>query len=355
MKSNQDDAVEINALDRTISYFFANAGNMIKFGPLGIGFLLFLIYFCQNNFFPSFDLFSLASLLLAAFAIGLAAYLVLAFGIAAPGFFWFDAFANDRDVREELEYSNKWRSINKDAERLKYLGGVYFFLPLLLCNFFFLWAATSDFFDGDLRGTLSVMGPLVLFLLLGFGLKITYQLGVFSVVKYVITSFFSVMLAGVVNLVLIVMVVKAHFETADDAVQMLAAVGGTLILAILFFGSAIAGLKHFRYTVFFSALFSVLVSIVVGAWLVLPGKIVQILGIGNYVATEVVLNNGACEEFRVAFDGIVDDKCVINDVRIIWSLGEIYRLEISHDTSKAVMIVPSGSVSAISILQDKDA
>src|SRR5690606_16453530 len=74
LKSNQDDAVEINALDRTISYLFANAGNMIKFGPLGIGFLLFLIYFCQNNFFPGFDLFSLASLLLAAFAIGLAAY-----------------------------------------------------------------------------------------------------------------------------------------------------------------------------------------------------------------------------------------------------------------------------------------
>lgn len=349
MKSKSDRSSEIDGIDIAIGYFFKKSSALIKFGPLAVGFLIFLIYFCQNNFFPSFDVFSLTSLLLAAFVIGLAAYLVLVFGIAAPGFFWFDTFVKDSQVKEELEYSRVWRFGCKNNENLRRIGRIYFFLPLLFFNLFFLWVATADYVDGDLKAVVSVVVFIIVILLSATELGVVYKLGFGSLVKYAMATFVSVFLSSVVNIIVILIVVKAHAEAADESVQMLIAVGSTIGLALVFFVSAIAGLTSYRYTVVFSAIFAILLSLIVGAWAVLPKNIIRILGIGNYSASEVVLNDDACKDIMAVFKEQVSDGCVIRDAKIIWSLGETYRLEILIASSRRVISIPSSSIAAITV------
>ncbi|WP_313007901.1 hypothetical protein [Stutzerimonas nitrititolerans] len=350
LKSKPDGASETDGIDSAIEYIFKRSGSLLKFGPLAVGFLIFLIYFCQNNFFPSFDIFSLTSLLLAAFVIGLAAYLVLVFGIAAPGFFWFDTFVKDSRVNEELEYSGTWRSSRRNNENLRILGRVYFFLPLLFCNLFFLWVATTRYVDDDLKAVVSFIVLVFVCLAAAAELRKIYELGFGSIAKYVMTTFFSIFLSSVVNIVVVLIILKAHAETADESVQILIAVGGTVGLACVFFVSAIAGLTNYKYTIFFSALFAILLSLIAGAWAVLPENIIRILGIGNYPASEVVLNEGACKDMASVLKELVSDDCVINDAKIIWSLGETYRIEMSGDVSQKVISLPSSSVGAILVL-----
>lgn len=347
MKDKLDNSSKAEGVGGVIEYILSKSNILFKSVPLAVGFLIFLIYFCQNNFFPSFDVFSLTSLLIAAFVIGLAAYLVLVFGIAAPGFFWFDTFAQDSQVKEELEYSSKWRSSYRNNENYRVLGRIYLFLPLLFCNLFFLWMITSGCFDYTWQAALSVFIPFTLCLLAAAELRRDYLLGFGSVIKYVITTFFSIFLSSAVNMIVILMVMKAHFETADNAVQMLVAVVTTVALVVAFFVTAIAGLTHYKYTVLFSALFAILFTIIIGAWATFPKNIVKMLGIGNYAASEVLLKGEACKEMTAAFKEFISDKCVIKEANVVWSLGETYRLQVSSNASHKVISLPSASIAAI--------
>lgn len=345
----QESKAQSDGVDNAIDYVYKNSAKFLRYGPPAIGFLLFLIYFCQNNFFPSFDVFSLTSLLLAAFIIGLLAYLVLAFGIAAPGYFWFDTFVKDRHVKEDLEYSDKWRVSCKDNRNMRDFGRIYFFLPLLFSNLFFLWVATTSYVDGALRAFVSIVVPVALCVGAAVELKKIYRFSFGNTAKYVLATLFSIFISSVVNIIVIIMVVKAHAGTADDSIQMFVGVVATILLSVVFFISAIAGLTSYKYTLFFSALFAILFSLIVGAWATLPKNIVKLLGVGNYVASEVVLTGSACREISNVLREIVDSDCVIKDVKIIWSLGEMHRLEVSRDSSPVVVSIPSSSVSAVLI------
>ncbi len=352
-KVKVDGSSEVDRINGVTEFFFDKSSYLIKFGPLAIGFLIFLIYFCQNNFFPSFDFFSLTSLLLAAFVIGLAAYLVLVFGIAAPGFFWFDTFVKDRQVSDELGYSNLWRSACKSHQNFRMLGRAYFLLPLLFFNLFFIWVLTADYIGSGLKGVVSIAVLFFLTIICAVEIRVVYELSFGSLVKYVVVTLFSIFISCFINFLVVLIIVKAHAESADDSIQMLLAVGVTIALSLVFFVSAISGLTSHKYTVFFGALFAILFSLIAGAWAVLPKNIIRILGVGNYVAEEVVLDKDACSDFKVTFEGVVGDECVIRNAKIIWSLGEMYRLELPVVAPRKVISIPSGSVAAIATLEEE--
>lgn len=344
MENPQSAPQTVDSLDKLARTIRENLASIIKTAPAVIGFSLFLIYFCENQFFPSFDLFSLGSLLIAASVLGLIVFTTLTIGVSAPGLMWIDIFLKDKDVRDEFEYELSKESKKRSKQELEIIR-TYFFLPAMLCAFTYIHAILSEIS----YAVYLFAAPLGLCVVLAISLRLKYHLSTSSLVKYVLASLTSYSVASVTSLLFVVFFLKARFPTEPDHIQILIAVALTLLMITAFTICAISfhNLKH-SHTIFFSMLFAFTLSIFSNTWIMLPGGIAKILGIGNYIASEINASGKACKIQSIPWQSHNEELCKLTNTKVVWSLGDTYRLRIQNkDIIKDISISATDIVSLI--------
>lgn len=329
---------QADSLDRVIELISSNLKGILKTVPIAIGFSLFLIYFCQHHFFPSFDLFSLGSLLISAAILGLLVFLLISIGISLPGWFWVDIFLKDKEVNEDFLYHFKEEDI-KDKAQLEIVRQ-YFFWPALFYSALNIILITTDNTEA-----IYIFGSLVLVCLTLAGtLWRRYKLSASSLIKFTIASSLTYVFASFISLGFCILGLKEHFEGASDIEELLAAIVITSALISTFTVCAISfnNLKH-SHTIFFSMLFAFFLSFANNIWFTIPGKIVNLLGIGNYIASEIHVNGKPCEISSIKWKSNNNGTCTLKNTKIIWSLGDLYRIrEGTTDIS-----IPSQNITTI--------
>ena len=82
----------------------------------------------------------------------------------------------------------------------------------------------------------------------------------------------------------------------------------------------------------FSLFFALLLAGYSGVLTTLPETMVKTLGLGNYQAKAIVLDASYCakEQARVL---PTNDQCVLQDVQVVWSLGEAFVLRLADGST----------------------
>src|SRR5690606_14484694 len=144
------------------------------------GFLIYFSYFQQNRFFPSFDLFSFSSLLLAAFIFATLLLAVLTILIATPGWLIFNLFLNTKDIKEEILYALPYLAKDKQSKKLELLRlSVLWPLTTTTAIQLAIILSTPDFFIGTM-----LIAPALISLLAGINLQIRFNLNKYSFFIY---------------------------------------------------------------------------------------------------------------------------------------------------------------------------
>lgn len=337
-----------DSLDNLIRVIRANLKSIIKVAPITIGFSLFLIYFCKYQFFPSFDLFSLGSLLISASVLGLAVFLAITLGTCIPGLLWADVFFKDKEVREELGY---FLPKDEKKERLANTTFIrsYFLWPSTLCSCTIIYVLVSD---NDYASYFIAL-PLLTCLALALELSSRYELSGTSLVKFILASMMAYTLATIISLAVGMFSVKTHLPGGSDFSQIMLLILITLTMNIVFATCAISlqNLKNSQ-TIFFSTLFSLLLSFGNNLWGVLPEGIAKILGVGNYIAQEIHISGEPCEIKIIPWKQDENGLCTLENTKIIWSLGDTYRIRIPINEKLVDVSIPTGDV--ISVIKSVD-
>lgn len=343
MESTTPNEKQIESLDTLIKLLRSNIKTILKTGPVTIGFTLFLIYFCQNQFFPSFDLFSLGSLLIAASIFGLGVFTLISLGISAPGLFWVDIFLKDREVDDDFSYSFAGNEETKKKSQLAIVR-CYFLLPVTLCGLLNIYLIISD----NVHGAYFFGAPLAICILLAIGLKFERKLSASSLFKFVLASTLAFGFANLVSLIFCILAIKAHAPNATSIEETAIAVSVTLAMSMTFSvcAASFKNIKH-SHTIFFSMLFAFFLSMISNIWLTLPESIVKILGIGNYTALEIHFNGEPCKVESIEWSTKNEDTCSLNNAKIIWSLGDTYRIRTKANNAEIDLNIPAKHITTI--------
>ncbi|MGP0171726.1 hypothetical protein ACSVIJ_07565 [Pseudomonas sp. NCHU5208] len=344
MDNLQPNQEGFDSLDKLSLVVKRNLKSIIKSAPAIIGFSLFLIYFCENHFFPSFDIFSLGSLLIAASILGLLVFATLTFGISMPGLMWTDIFLKDKEVSNEFKYYLPKDNKRKLSQAQLRIIRVYFFLPATLCAYINIYAITSN---SD-YALYSFAAPVAVCLALATCLKLEYRLSAPSLLKFVLASLISYSLASIISLLFVVISLKGHFPDAPEHLQIILALIVTLAMNVTFTVCAISfqNLKY-SHTIFFSMLFAFFLSFISNMWFTLPGGIAKTLGIGNYTATEIHVSGDPCKIKSIPWENNNDQSCTLINAKVVWSLGDTHRIkaynkDISLPTKNIISVIKEG-------------
>ena len=329
---------QTDSLDRFIELISSNLKTILKTVPIAIGFSLFLIYFCQYHFFPSFDLFSLGSLLISAAILGLLVFLLITLGISLPGWFWVDIFLKDKEVNDDFLYHFKTEDTQNKAQLE--IVRQYFFWPTLFYSILNIILITG----GNAKAIFVFGIPVAACLLLALTLRLRYRLSIASLAKFTIASSLTYAFASFISLGFCVLGIKEHFHGASDTEELLAAIAITFVLITTFTVCAISfsNLKH-THTIFFSMLFAFFLSFANNIWFTIPEKIVNLLGIGNYTANEIHINGKPCEISSIDWESNNNGSCILKNAKVIWSLGDLYRIR----SDATDISIPSHSITTI--------
>lgn len=342
MNMQTTDVEEMDAFDRFVDsadrFFRRYLGHLVRWLPPAIGFLLFLAYFTRNHFYPSFDLFQFSSLLLSAAAIGFVFVGALTLGIAAPGLILVHWFASDIRYKGLLRHRG-----GSDKQRDRHALQL-----LLLC--FVLPCAVASLVSSALLLTLgSSMLPLHLIapalIALGFGIAIQLH---FALPKWSFLHYFwagSLALLIVNALALGVLSFTSTLGWVPAVFQPAAITATLLIISVvtgLFTAAAFGSLKT---SLSFSVPIALAFALYSGALSGMPERVMGWLGLGNYKASEIVLDAEYCQPNppeRLSLDA----RCVMKDAQVVWSLGESLVVRVAGEKELQVQI-PSRYVKAI--------
>lgn len=329
-----------------IAHMWQVAIMLVKIAPLFFGFLIFLIYFCQNNFFPSFDLFSLASLLVAALVIGLMTFFVLVLGLAAPGFIWVGLFLRENDAADYFSSRIRAKQEISPIGSIARLAGMYFLLPLLILN-----AATVLIFYGSVYFAAVKWSYLVVLAVLlcifTILMKRRYETPHVISVGYTIYTLMAILLGNVVSLFVVAAIIKGLAAEQSEPVQIFVGLSMMLVMPLVFFIIAMAGYEARKNWLILSSLSALLFALMSGAMGTMPGVITRVLGTGNYIAIGLVFDEPTCERLKAIEQDVLGNDCVWRDVKVIWSLGDVHRLEYgSEEHGFRAINVPSDAVIA---------
>ncbi|MDU9414424.1 hypothetical protein [Pseudomonas sp. zfem005] len=354
MKNPDTNEATIDAIEKLISLIKENIGALLKTVPIAVGFTLFLIYFCQNHFFPSFDIFSLGSLLISAFIFGAAVFFIIALCISFPAFFWVDSFFKNKDIMGELEYFLPQDSKKKRNDKLFLVIKKYFAVPSILSGMTAILCLTGDY-SSTQQISIFLGTTLATTILLTVDLKREYDLSVLNLLIATLVNYFAMFIASLISLGFALATVRAYMTSEDDIFQVGAAVFVILLMPMIFSISALAAMTISRsHTVFFSAIFSLLLSIFTNMWFSLPAIIVKILGIGNYTADSIHLKKEICSEAIFPKLTKLGENCMLSKTKIIWSIGDTYRLSLGGDEKNIDITIPSKFVLSITKEQSKN-
>ncbi|MED7665927.1 hypothetical protein GXB78_01710 [Pseudomonas moraviensis subsp. stanleyae] len=341
---------QIPLLDKAFEFIQTHNWKLFRIASLAFGFLIFLIYFCQNRFYPDFDLFSFLSLLTAAALFGGLIVLLIGFGFSAPGWIWSQSFFRDKPVCTVLEAAFCSKASKEDLDRR--LINHYFFAPGFCCLAFF-WTALylGKGFDMFMAGLL--LGPLIVGLLFGSQLQRKYALPSYSWLKFTLTAF---VVFSIGNLI--------AFFTAQELVKQLPEASRTpwefvlrafCFTASLFLFALVAAIirSNHRYVLIVGPLVAIVLMLWSNTWGVLPEKIVRLLGLGNYQAEQVLLSNDLCEKYKAIEGYGIKSNCALNDVHVIWSMGSTTVMKWQFANQELKVKIPSSSILSTRIFVPK--
>lgn len=331
-----------DSLDKFALTVKRNITTIIKAVPAIVGFTIFLMYFCEHHFFPSFDLFSLGSLLIAASVLGILIFLLITLGISLPGLIWTDMFLKDKIVRDELSY---YLSKTEDKEKKEKLSiiRIYFFYPAVLATLTSLLAILVK-----IEEPLYLTAFLALYFLLAGTLKYKYHLSWSSLLKYTLASTFAFVIASIVSIFFAFTTIKLKYANEPEHYQLFVVVAISILMTMAFTLCAISfHSSKYSHTIFFSMLFAVFISVISNMWITLPGGITKILGIGNYLASEVHVNGAPCKIESIPWKKTTEKNCVLENVRIIWGLGDTHRIQIQNKDETKDISVPTKNITSI--------
>ncbi|WP_095148211.1 hypothetical protein [Pseudomonas sp. Irchel s3a18] len=342
---------QFRLLDKVFDFIEKHNWKLFHIASLAFGFLIFLIYFCQNHFYPDFDLFSFVSLLAAAALMGSLMVLMIGFGFTAPGWIWSEAFFSDKPVRKELEYRINNNSPKENLDRS--LINRYFFAPGFCC-LTILWMAIYFFSNDGSAYTIGLLtGPALTGLVFGWSLQKNYELPPYSWLKFTITAFLVFSIGNLVALLSALAMDKGVPEVAEtmgDYPFM-----GLCFLASLSIFTAIAAVirKSQRYVLIVSPLLAIMLMLWTNTWSALPDKIVNTLGLGNYQAEQVLLSSDLCEKYKAIEGYGVKDDCALNDVHVIWSMGGLSVIKWQIADHEIKVKIPSSTILSIRLAVPK--
>nr|WP_288359295.1 hypothetical protein [uncultured Pseudomonas sp.] len=349
MEGKQKVATEqIDTLDNFIQLVQDNFKSIIKVAPITIGFSIFLFYFCKYQFFPSFDLFSLGSLLIAAAVLGLLVFGLIMLGACGPGLFWSEIFLKDKEVIKELNYY-----LPKDEKLRKPANATfirsYFLCPTTLCACTSIYILISD----NEYARYFIALPMLACLALALELKSRYELSTGSLVIFILASTISYTSGTLISVAVGIASIKTHVPDSSEFYQilMLLLVAITMNLVFAIFAISLQNLKTSN-TIFFGTLLSLILSFGNKAWEILPEGIAKALGVGNYTAEEIHIKGEPCEIKTIPWKQKESEQCTLGDTKIIWSLGDTYRIRVQVDGKMVDVSIPASDV--ISVIKPVD-
>ena len=332
------------ALDKVFQFIEKHNWKLFHFASLAFGFLIFLIYFGQNHFYPDFDLFGFVSLLAAAALMGCVIVLLIGFGFTAPGWIWSEVFFSDKPVDEELKYRINGNTPKTNLDRR--LINRYFFAPGF-CSLAVLWLALYFLQDGHAFTLGLLAGPLAIGIAFGLPLQKNYELPSYSWLKFAITAFLTFLTGNLVALL-------ATTALARGAPGMVKTLGeypfmAVCFLALLILLTVITAVirQNQRHVLIVSPLLALLLMFGANTWSVLPGKIISALGLGNYQAEQVLLSKELCEKYQAIESYGVKDDCALNHVHVVWSMGGLSVIKWSFADQEIKVKVPSAVILSI--------
>ncbi|MCU9950983.1 hypothetical protein [Pseudomonas sp. PDM13] len=316
------------------------APQLAKFAPPVVGFALFLLYFQANHFYPSFDLLQFSSLLLSASGVGFAIIGFVFLALLLPGQWIFHGFMNVSDIRKGLR---GWLPENPSDSDIFWTLGLIFLAPYCLTSLLlsFVLIQFPGLFFASFMG-----GSLLITLLCGIVIQLKFKLPTFAFIRYVFHSWVPVAAVNGLALSLIVDTQDLINKLDGDVLKVLAICLIPLACCFIAAVTSAMSIGSIKYAAPFSLFFALLITTLSGVLSGLPDRVMQQLGLGNYQAQSVLFKPDYCKGEMPAWLGL-GSSCSLNDVHVIWGLGETYSFLIEQDGKQRQVQVPSKEIKAI--------
>jgi len=284
---------------------------------------MFLAYFARNHFYPSFDLFQFSSLLLAAACLGFGIIGIFVAALFLSGAWLFYGFLNTKAIKEDITDSLPHREQPR-FHKLMLLMTLIFFLPYLVSGLLMLATA---FLSPSLFLWVMFLSPIPVVLLSGIAVQMVFNLKPFAFWKYMHNAYLPTVAIGF----LIFWMCGKAYPVVDDwlwLAKWTVLIGAPLAVAFIAALISMAFAAGWNAALLFSTFFALIMAGYSGALTTLPDTVVATLGLGNYQAKAIVLDASYCakEQAKVL---PTNEQCVLQDVQVVWSLGEAFVLRLA--------------------------
>lgn len=339
-------APEQDTIDRfaaiSSAFFKRYSAQIAKFAPPATGFVLFLLYFHANHFYPSFDLLQFSSLLLGAGMVGFLIIGLLMIGLLVPGLVIFHGFIERPEVRGAVI---RWFGPEEVRELRKAFGllaliyaGPYCLNSIILSAVLLHWPAYY------IKALISV--PILVCVLFGIAIQLTLKLPRTAFLRFAYCAWVPVMMVGGVAFSVISDTTQFIDGIENGDLQRLAfyliPLGACLVAAICAAGS-FGGLT---YAIHFALFFALGIAFYSGALAGMPDRVVRNLGLGNYEAQSVVLEKSYCDG-ATPKDVPLTTECELRDIQVVWSMGDVFTFRTGNSEDSRQIQLPSRFVKAI--------
>lgn len=305
------------------TFLRSHASLLLKVLPPAFGFGIFLAYFARHHFYPSFDLFQFSSLLLAAACIGFGIVGVFVAALVLPGAWVYHGFLNTQAIKEDITYALPYGAESR-VRRVLLLMALTFFLPYLLAGVGMIGGA---FMAPSLVVWMVFLVPIPVALIAGLALQYLFELQRFSFCKYLWNAYLSVVANGYL---ILWMWIKAY-PTIEGWLWLpkwLVLIGAPLVIAFISALCSMLFIAGWRVVILFATFFALLMAGYSGALTTLPDSVIRTLGLGNYQAREIALDQSYCQAEQATALPIAA-SCLLRDVHVIWSFGDSLTLRMS--------------------------
>ncbi|MDF3932392.1 hypothetical protein [Pseudomonas citronellolis] len=343
MEQHVEAAAELDPIDRYINgagqYVRQYAEHLIKWLPPVVGFAIFLGYFFRNHFYPSFDLFQFSSLLLSAAVIGFVFVALMTAGVAAPGLVLVSWFINDKRYKDRLrntQLSDGQRDRNAWA-----MLWLCFILPFAIHS---LITSAVLLTVGSAIPAWYLMTPVPVSLAFGIALQVQFELPKWAFLHYLWSSYLALSAANAVALLVMSSAPALHW--LPSVLQLPAVVLVCLLVNVLIGFISPAAFSGLKACLCFSIPLALVLAFYNGALSSMPERVMSGLGLGQYTASEIVLDADYCGK-KAPVVLPLDDNCTFKDVQVIWSLGETLTLSVGKAETIRQVQIPSRYVKAI--------
>lgn len=341
-KPSLDSSDFIDQIIDTSQRFFSRYFSLIiKAGPPLLGFAIFLFYFHQHRFYPTFDLFQFSSLLLAASVIGFAvvgtstAILFIASG-------WiFHGFINSPTIKEELRYQRP----RDDRQSTRFVLKLLTFLYVLPFAGTAVALTYVTFNHTSLFNSALFILPALMTLISGLILQKLFELNRFSFLRFMWASYFSTLIIAFFS-ILTIRDVSGHLDAiSNDLLRAAAVYGIPLVISIIASLCAISFIAGWNYALHFCSFFGLFIVFYSGALTVLPERTVSSLGLGHYQAEQIIFDDAYCDA-PTRQTLALNESCTLKDVHVVWLMGDTLSYKTTK-TSEQLIQVPTRFIKAV--------